>query len=144
MQNRIDRLENLVLSLMTTGQGASTASAQAAINGARQSTSAGADGSHNAGESIDQDDGSMMQEDQPEDDSDINDVSQGLGIMKVDGGKAVFASDAHWHAILANVSLSNLFDYPSLAELTVVPTDCRSSELLRKPQGRLRRSKASC
>lgn len=112
MQNRIDRLENLVLSLMTTGQGASTASAQAAINSARQSTSAGADGSQIAGGSVDQDEGSMMQEDHPDDDSDINDVSQGLGIMKVDGGKAVFASDAHWHAILANVSTPGSWDRP--------------------------------
>ncbi|KAF2152967.1 hypothetical protein K461DRAFT_277731 [Myriangium duriaei CBS 260.36] len=101
MQNRIDRLENLVLSLMTSGQGSTTASAQAAINNARNNSIT--DTTHSAGASMDQDGESEMQ-DQIEEDSDVNDVSQGLGVMKVDGSKSIFASDAHWHAILANIA----------------------------------------
>lgn len=99
MQNRIDRLESLVLSLMTSGSGSSssTAAAQAALNNARNHSTA--ESSHSASASMDQDGESEMQDE----DSDVNDVSQGIGVMKVDGTRAYFASDAHWHAILANV-----------------------------------------
>lgn len=101
MQNRIDRLENLVLSLMTSGGSANTASAQSAINSARQNSIAGT--SQSATNSMNQDTEDAMQEDHDED-SDVNTVSQGLGFMKVDGGKSMFVSEAHWYAILANVS----------------------------------------
>lgn len=49
-------------------------------------------------------DGESEMQDQIEEDSDVNDVSQGIGIMKMDGTKTVFSSDAHWHAILANIA----------------------------------------
>jgi len=100
MQNRIDRLENLVLSLMTNGsQNAGAAAAQAAISSARSNSLGGTSASH----SMDADGESIMQENDGED-SDVNDVSQRIGIMKMDNGKAVYASDAHWYSILADVS----------------------------------------
>ena len=103
MQNRIDRLESLVLSLMTTEQGASTASAQASIESSRQPTSTSH--SRSADVSMAQDESEMFDQ-EGEDSDDVNDVSQGIGFMKVDGTKSLYASDAHWHAILANVSRS--------------------------------------
>jgi len=48
----------------------------------------------------------MIREDDPED-CDVNDVSQRIGVMKVDGGgKAVLISDAHWYTILADVRIA--------------------------------------
>jgi hypothetical protein len=31
-----------------------------------------------------------------EDESELENISHGIGIMKMDNGKAIFASDAHW------------------------------------------------
>ncbi|KAF2226610.1 fungal-specific transcription factor domain-containing protein [Elsinoe ampelina] len=101
MQNRIDRLESLVLSLMSNGNSSAAASAQAALNNARSSSIAGT--SQSAGNSYDQDADNAMEEDHDED-SDVNTVSQGLGIMKVAEGKTMFVSEAHWYAILANIA----------------------------------------
>lgn len=109
MQNRIDRLEGLVLSLMSTGasQGPSTAraAAQAAIDQSRSNSLS------NASEyKMDGDGSGLMQQEsyqsrQPgEDDSEVEQVREGIGIMKVDNGRAVFASDAHWYAILGEIS----------------------------------------
>lgn len=98
MQNRIDRLESLVLSLMTNGsQAAGPSAAHAAINSSR---------SNSLGTSI------SMPLDPHRDsirevegeDSDINDVAQDIGIMKIDGAKAFFVPDAHWFAILSDIA----------------------------------------
>lgn len=99
MQNRIDRLESLVLSLMTNGaQAPGAAAAQAAITSSR-SNSLGA----SMDQPLDVDGEDMIKEEGEGDDSDINEVANGIGVMKVDNGKAIFASDAHWYAILADV-----------------------------------------
>nr|POF26319.1 putative transcriptional regulatory protein [Quercus suber] len=103
MQNRIDRLEGLVLSLMTSGsQQGSTAAAHAAIEGSRREFV----GSKSE-VSLDREGSDMIREEDEngnEDDSEVDQVSRGLGIMKVDNGRAVFASDAHWYAILGEIS----------------------------------------
>jgi hypothetical protein len=106
MQNRIDRLEGLVLSLMTSGNNggpSSTAAAQAAIDGSRSnSLSTGSDLRLDIeGVDVIREEG---QNGQREDDSEVEQVSKGIGIMKVDNGRAVFASDAHWYAILGEIS----------------------------------------
>lgn len=100
MQNRIDRLENLVLSLMTNGSQSSggAAAAQAAISSVR-SESIATSGSR----SLDADGEETMRE-AIGDDSDVNEIAQGVGIMKVDGSKTMFVSDSHWYTILADVS----------------------------------------
>ncbi|KAK5126921.1 hypothetical protein LTR85_008279 [Meristemomyces frigidus] len=108
MQNRIDRLEGLVLSLMTTGGGqppsAARAAAQAAINPSRSnSLSTGSEM-----QPLDVEGSDMIKEEGPhgqgEEDSEVEQVSEGIGIMKMDNGRAVFASDAHWYAILGEIS----------------------------------------
>jgi len=100
MQNRIDRLEDLVLSLMTSSTGVSAAAAQAAINNTQ--------GTNSIGETSQTTDSlSYDKESEPiEEESEVEDVSQGVGLMKVDGSKVYFASDSHWMALLANVGVS--------------------------------------
>ncbi|KAK3724881.1 hypothetical protein LTR37_000929 [Vermiconidia calcicola] len=103
MQNRIDRLEGLVLSLMTSGsQQGGTAAAQAAIGASRSnSLSTGSD------LRLDVEGSDLIREEgengEP-DDSEVEQMSKGIGIMKIDNGRAVFASDAHWYAILGEIS----------------------------------------
>lgn len=109
MQNRIDRLEGLVLSLMTSGaQPSSTAAAQNAIgNGRAGSTHTGPDLRLDAG-SVDM----IREEGEGEDESETEGISRGMGIMKVDNeGKVAYASDAHWYAILGEISeVKNYFN----------------------------------
>ncbi|RDI89805.1 hypothetical protein Vi05172_g404 [Venturia inaequalis] len=97
MQNRIDRLEGLVLSLMTNGsQSAGPAAASAAIAGAGSSMSGSSQGFPRDVDSI--------QEEPEGNESEVDQVTKSIGIMKVDSGRNIFASEAHWYSILAEIS----------------------------------------
>jgi hypothetical protein len=104
MQNRIDRLEGLVLSLMTNGaQSAGPAAAQAAI--AQSMSSMSSDQQYDIGNM-----GSSMSNDAPEsiaeeegEESEMENVTKSIGVMKVHNNSTVFASEAHWYAILGEV-----------------------------------------
>ncbi|OCK77609.1 hypothetical protein K432DRAFT_407162 [Lepidopterella palustris CBS 459.81] len=97
MQNRIDRLEGLVLSLMTNGaQSAGPTAAAAAIAGSMNGGSAEHPYEISGPDSI-------KEEDEGED-SEVEQVAKSIGVMKVDNNKAVFASEAHWYAILGEIS----------------------------------------
>ena len=102
MQNRIDRLEGLVLSLMTNGnQSAGPAAALAAI-----SANSSAGGSTGLSNDIDIDideDG----EGGPEE-SDTEQVTKSFGVMKMDNNKSYYISEAHWASVLNDVSLHGL------------------------------------
>ncbi|TAQ85030.1 hypothetical protein B7494_g6642 [Chlorociboria aeruginascens] len=104
MQNRIDRLEGLVLSLMTNGaQSAGPVAAAAAINRS-QSDSAG---SFTLPADVDRDDDDdMIKEEEEDEDSDVGGVSNSLGHLKVDSdrGKAFYYGDSHWHTVLNDIS----------------------------------------
>jgi hypothetical protein len=104
MQNRIDRLEGLVLSLMTNGaQSAGPAAAAAAISRS-QSDSAG---SSSFPLDLDREDDDMIKEEEEEgEDSEVDGVTSSLGILKVDAdkGKSLYFGDSHWHLVLADVS----------------------------------------
>lgn len=94
MQNRIDRLEGLVLSLMTNGaQAAGPAAAVAAISQSEGSTRMDAD----------QEDDMIKEEDE---DSEVDGVANSLGVLKVDAdkGKSMYVGDSHWHLVLQDVS----------------------------------------
>ncbi|TLD04753.1 uncharacterized protein PgNI_09889 [Pyricularia grisea] len=120
MQNRIDRLEGLVLALMnggtadavasavataSTAASASTASSRVPGSGATPTTSASVTSSARAdredyrrSEMIDDDDG---------DESDIdNGLATSLGVLKVDAekGKAMYIGTESWHTILSSIS----------------------------------------
>lgn len=96
MQNRIDRLESLVLSLMTNGaQSAGPAAAMAAISGNNDSIISG----RNSQDHDQDEDGADGQEE-----SETEQVTKSFGVMKVDNNKSFYISDAHWAAVLNDVS----------------------------------------
>ncbi|KAJ5855836.1 uncharacterized protein N7529_009780 [Penicillium soppii] len=100
MQNRIDRLEGLVLSLMTNGsQSAGPAAAMAAISG--DSSAGSARFSH---------DREIDEEGMEDEDSDTDQVTKSFGIMKVDNNKSYYISDAHWASVLNDITeVKNFF-----------------------------------
>ncbi|OGE51031.1 hypothetical protein PENARI_c015G03127 [Penicillium arizonense] len=94
MQNRIDRLEGLVLSLMTNGsQSAGPAAALAAISGE------GSAGSTGPSHDLDIDEDGMGPEE-----SDTEQVTKSFGIMKMDNNKTYYMGNAHWASILNDIS----------------------------------------
>ena len=107
MQNRIDRLEGLVLSLMTNGsQSAGPTAAAAAMSAGAESMSSGS-----LGQNLDADlDESQMldgiQEYGPGEESDTEKVTKSFGIMKVDpdNKKTFYIGEAHWAALLSDIS----------------------------------------
>lgn len=96
MQNRIDRLESLVLSLMTNGsQSAGPAAAMAAISGNSSSTGS-------VPNTVDID----VEDETPggPEDSDTEQVTKSFGIMKFDNNKSYYISEVHWASVLSDVS----------------------------------------
>lgn len=107
MQNRIDRLENLVLSLMHTG-GSDPASAVAAARG--QSISQTTTDS-SASAKMEQDDETNGGDEESDDDDGL---TASLGMLKVDAdkGKSMYIGHEHWHSILADISdVKNYFTF---------------------------------
>ncbi len=107
MQNRIDRLEGLVLSLMTNGaQSAGPVAAQAAIS--RSQSDSAASGSASYPRDGDREDDDMIKEEGEGDESDVEGVTNSLGVLKVDAdkGKSLYFGDSHWHMVLNDVSCS--------------------------------------
>ena len=104
MQNRIDRLEGLVLSLMTNGaQSAGPAAAQAAISRSQSDSAASGSASYPLDMEGDDD---MIKEEGEGEESDVEGVTSSLGILKVDAdkGKSMYFGDSHWHLVLNDVS----------------------------------------
>ncbi|PHH91269.1 hypothetical protein CDD83_1131 [Cordyceps sp. RAO-2017] len=96
MQNRIDRLEGLVLSLMHNGANSDPAAAAAGASASRSVTDSGS--SAKAG----RDEAAMV-----DDDSDVEDsLAASLGVLKVDPdkGKSMYFGQEHWHLILADIA----------------------------------------
>ncbi|KAJ9381434.1 transcriptional regulator family: Fungal Specific TF [Paecilomyces variotii] len=97
MQNRIDRLEGLVLSLMTNGsQSAGPTAAAAAISG-HSSIDSGRTSNETNGP------GDELEMDGQEE-SDTEQVTKSFGIMKVDNNKSYYISDAHWASVLNDIA----------------------------------------
>jgi hypothetical protein len=123
MQNRIDRLEGLVLSLMTNGaQSAGPAAAAAAISRS-QSDSAG---SSSFPLELDREDDDMIKEEEEGEDSEVDGVTTSLGVLKVDAdkGKSLYFGDSHWHLVLADVSIPKYL----LSICRCLSTSCLSRE----------------
>ena len=113
MQNRIDRLEGLVLSLMTNG--AQSAGPSAAVQAISRSQSDSAGSSFPPEQDNDEDDDDDMIKEEEEDESEVEGVTQSLGVLKVDQdqGKSLYVGDSHWHLVLADVRLPLLTFYIS-------------------------------
>lgn len=104
MQNRIDRLEGLVLSLMTNGsQAPGPTAADRALS--MNSNSNSSSGPYNYTPDIDIDgegeDGMIRGPGSEE--SETDQVAQSLGVMKVDNNKSMYFADSHWAAILHDI-----------------------------------------
>ncbi|KAI9053864.1 hypothetical protein LZ554_002811 [Drepanopeziza brunnea f. sp. 'monogermtubi'] len=104
MQNRIDRLEGLVLSLMTNGSQSAGPTAAAAAISCSYSDSAGS--SSFQPQEVDRDDDDMIKEEDEGDDSEVDGVTNSLGVLKVDAdkGKSLYFGDSHWHLVLADIA----------------------------------------
>lgn len=109
MQNRIDRLEGLVLSLMHNGSNVevttSGAAPGASSSSSRANTTPGETDPSTSALTKQQTETSM--DDAEDDDSDIDDgLATSLGVLKVDNdkGKSMYIGQAHWHLILADIS----------------------------------------
>ncbi|TVY38920.1 Fusarisetin A cluster transcription factor [Lachnellula occidentalis] len=103
MQNRIDRLEGLVLSLMTNGaQSAGPAAAAAAISRSHSDSA----GSISYPVELDNDEDDMIKEEDEGENSEVEGVTSSLGHLKVDAdkGKSLYIGDSHWHAVLADIT----------------------------------------
>ncbi|KAF9894375.1 hypothetical protein FE257_007878 [Aspergillus nanangensis] len=134
MQNRIDRLESLVLSLMTNGsQSAGPGAAMAAISG-NSSSIGSAQHTTDLDLDLDDDDGTGGPEE-----SDTEQLTKSIGIMKVDNNKSYYISDAHWASVLQDITeVKNYFtthkkQYEEHAEKIKAirpPTDVPGSTLL--------------
>jgi hypothetical protein len=106
MQNRIDRLEGLVLSLMTNGSQAVGPAAAAQVLSAGASTV----GSGSLGPNLDNelDETTMMEDaenDNQEAESETDGVTKSFGILKVDAEKqkTFYVGEAHWAALLNEI-----------------------------------------
>lgn len=137
MQNRIDRLEGLVLSLMTNGaQSAGPAAASRSLSMSASTGSMeyppdiGVDGVTNQQ--------CMRRPDGEEGESETDQVAQSLGVLKVFDNKAMYYGEAHWATILQDVCRPS-FPAEIGAELTRM-VDFRSQELLCGAQETTRRS----
>ncbi|RDA90900.1 hypothetical protein CP533_4455 [Ophiocordyceps camponoti-saundersi (nom. inval.)] len=96
MQNRIDRLENLVLSLMHNAPSPDHTTARTGASASLSVTDSGS--SSKAGH----EEAAMI-----DDDSDVDDgLATSLGVLKVDAdkGKSMYVGQEHWHLLLADIS----------------------------------------
>jgi hypothetical protein len=112
MQNRIDRLEGLVLSLMTNGSTAPGPTAAVAAVASERSGSTSTSTAVEDGGDIG-DDGMMGKIKEEEEDgeeggneSDVDAVANSFGVLKVDAEteKTMYIGDSHWHLVLSDVS----------------------------------------
>ncbi|KAI1434664.1 fungal-specific transcription factor domain-containing protein [Xylaria sp. CBS 124048] len=110
MQNRIDRLEGLVLSLMHGG-GNIDPPTVAAASEATSSRTAPVTTPPSAGSTssarLDRDDDGEMRDDGEESDIDVDsNLAESLGVLKVDTdqGKSTYIGQEHWHTLLADVT----------------------------------------
>ncbi|OTB02518.1 hypothetical protein M426DRAFT_74603 [Hypoxylon sp. CI-4A] len=103
MQNRIDRLEGLVLSLMHGGANIEVSNSG---NPVPEAPSTADSSSAN----VDREDEGPMREDDAEGDEADSDVDDGLatslGVLKVDAdkGKSMYIGQEHWHVLLADIA----------------------------------------
>lgn len=109
MQNRIDRLEGLVLSLMHGGANidAPTAAAAAEATSARNTVNRSLSTADSASSARLDRDNEEMRADVDEDGSDVDEnLAESLGVLKVDAdqGKSMYVGQEHWHTLLADVT----------------------------------------
>ena len=110
MQDRIDRLEGLVLSLMTNGaHSAGPAAAQRALSMSESGSSLSYPPDMERDGDFGNSPNGPVKMDGEEGESETDQVAQSLGVMKVDNTKSMYFGESHWAAILKDVGHSALF-----------------------------------
>jgi hypothetical protein len=115
MQNRIDRLEGLVLSLMHGGANVDGASGSSGATGGGTgaATSQSVTDSSSSAKNYRDEEAAMA--DNEDDESDVDDdLAASIGFLKVDvdKGKSMYIGQEHWHTILADISeVRNYFQH---------------------------------
>ncbi|KZL70176.1 fungal specific transcription factor domain-containing protein [Colletotrichum tofieldiae] len=106
MQNRIDRLEGLVLSLMHGGATIDPSTAAAAAAATSASTGKSNTDSTPPSAKVDPDDEAQMRDDEDDDSDPDGELATSLGVLKVDTekGKSMYVGQEHWHTILKDIS----------------------------------------
>ncbi|OAQ64211.1 C6 transcription factor [Pochonia chlamydosporia 170] len=97
MQNRIDRLEGLVLSLMHNGANVDTNAPRTSVSTSHSVTDSGS-----SARVAREEEAAMV-----DDDSDVDDhLAKSIGVLKVDAdrGKSMYIGQEHWHLILADIA----------------------------------------
>ncbi|KAJ0163881.1 putative transcriptional regulatory protein C1F7.11c [Colletotrichum tanaceti] len=107
MQNRIDRLEGLVLSLMHGGAVVDPSAAAVATTSATSAPTgkSNTDSTPQSGKA-DPDDETRMRDDEDDDSDPDGELATSLGVLKVDTekGKSMYVGQEHWHTILKDIS----------------------------------------
>ncbi|RYO85055.1 hypothetical protein DL764_009240 [Monosporascus ibericus] len=113
MQNRIDRLEGLVLSLMHGGANidASSVAAAASATGAKSAAAAPSSTDSSSFARIEMDEDGAIRDDEADSDTDDG-LATSVGILKLDAdkGKSMYIGQEHWHTLLSDISeVKNFF-----------------------------------
>lgn len=106
MQDRIDRLEGLVLSLMRNGSQVTVQTTDAAATGLSGGVSSASSGQQLDAENEETQMLDEANDEGPGDDSDTEGVTKSFGIMKVDNEnkKTSYVGEGHWVAILNGIA----------------------------------------
>ncbi|RYP76365.1 hypothetical protein DL771_001804 [Monosporascus sp. 5C6A] len=113
MQNRIDRLEGLVLSLMHGGANIGASSVAAAASATRTKSAAAASSSTDSSSfaRIEMDEDDAIRDDGEDSDTDDG-LAASVGILKLDAdrGKSLYIGQEHWHTLLSDIAeVKNFF-----------------------------------
>ncbi|RYP42027.1 hypothetical protein DL767_000539 [Monosporascus sp. MG133] len=113
MQNRIDRLEGLVLSLMHGGANidASSVAAAASATGAKSTAAAPSSTDSSSFARIEMDEDGAIRDDGEDSDTDDG-LATSVGILKLDAdrGKSMYMGQEHWHTLLTDIAeVKNFF-----------------------------------
>ena len=104
MQQRVERLESLLLSFATNGpQALGPAAAQRALSMSTENTSSNEYTPDNEVDMTGNSEGNNMRRSMGVDESETEQVAESLGVMKVDNGKAMYWGDSHWSTIMGEV-----------------------------------------
>ncbi|KAG5981284.1 hypothetical protein E4U55_003100 [Claviceps digitariae] len=123
MQNRIDRLEGLVLSLMHNGANTEAGPPQNRVSISQSTT----DGGCSAAKQPRGEEAVMVDDDE----SDVDDhLAKSIGYLKVDAdkGKSMYVGQQHWHLILSDIAEVKNFFTSHKKELETSYEKVRSSK----------------
>lgn len=135
MQNRIDRLEGLVLSLM---HGGANIPAPAAVSSGASASQSATDSGSSAAKVAHDLEAEMLDGEEEDGASDIeNDLAHSLGVLKVDTdkGKSMYFGQEHWHTILSDISEVKQYFSTHKKELESSYERVRSSKPLTAREG---------